>query len=184
MADGDGCTRATDDKEDSMERALLTVMVAAFLIPAAAAGGGWATVGLAGLPDDVRAGDTWDANITVLRHGRTPTDGAKPVLTIMNTNGERESFAARPAKGIGKYVAHVVFPSPGEWRFSIDNGLAATGYGIDATTTYAPVTIGPSDAGGFPLLPVVLVTVTLAALAGLSAVALRRRTAHEPVPTA
>ena len=167
-----------------MKRALVAVVVAAFLMPAAAVGGGWATVGLANLPEDVRAGDTWDAQITVLRHGRTPTDGAKPILTIMNTTGERESFAARPANGVGKYVAHVVFRSPGEWRFSIDNGLAATGYGIDATTTYAPVTIGPSDARGFPLLPIVLVAVAAIVLAALSAAALRRRTAQEPVPTA
>ena len=168
-----------------MKRPLLIALVAALLTPAAAFAGGWATVGLANPPEDVNAGDTWDAQITVLQHGRTPTDGARPVLTITNGKGDSKSFPARPAQGSGKYVAHVVFPAAGQWRFAIDNGFSATGYGIDATTTYAPVTIGAADDGaGFPLLPVTLGVVVLVALAALSAVALRRRTAREPLPTA
>ncbi len=121
-----------------MKRALIAVVVAALLLPAVAVGGGWATVGLANLPDGVRAGETWNAQITILRHGRTPTDGAKPVVTIANDRGVTKSFPAKPASGVGKYVAHVVFPSAGTWRFSIDNGLSATGYGIDATEAAAP----------------------------------------------
>jgi hypothetical protein len=168
-----------------MKRALLATLIAALLTPAGALAGGWATVGLANPPEDVNAGDKWDAQITVLQHGRTPTDGAKPVLTITNGKGDGKTFPARPAKGVGKYVAHVVFPAAGEWRFSIDNGFSATGYGIDATTTYAPVTIGASDdAGGFPMLPVALGAVVAVALAAVSAFTLRRRTGREPLPTA
>jgi hypothetical protein len=168
-----------------MKRALVAAALAALVVPSASLAGGWATVGLANLPNGVRAGDSWNAQITVLRHGRTPTDGAKPALTITNGNGDTKTFPARPAKGVGKYVAHVVFPSGGEWRFSIDNGLSATGYGVDATTTYAPVTIAAPDGGGgsFPLLPVAVGALGAAALAAISVLAVRRRTADAPVPT-
>src|SRR5215210_212064 len=167
-----------------MKRALVAAALAAVVVPSASLAGGWATVGLANLPDGVRAGDAWNAQITVLRHGRTPTDGAKPAVTITNGNGDTKTFPARPANGVGKYVAHVVFPSAGEWRFSIDNGLAATGYGIDATTTYAPVTISapPGGGGGFPVLPVGLGAFAAAAIAATLVVVARRRAAHEPVP--
>jgi hypothetical protein len=77
-----------------------------------------------------------------------------------------------------------VFPSAGTWRFSIDNGLSATGYGMDATTTYAPVEIGAPGGGGngFPVLPVTLGFLAVVA-SGVLALTLRRRAQH-PVPAA
>ena len=95
--------------------------------------------------------------------------------------------AAKPATGTGKYVAHVVFPSTGTWRFEINNGLSATGFGIDATTTYAPVTVAaPPGSGGFPTLPVaigILAAATAAAIAAAVVVGPRRRAAQAPLPT-
>jgi hypothetical protein len=168
-----------------MKRAVLVAAVASLALPAAAAAGGWATVGVANLPDGVRAGDVWNAQITVLRHGRTPTDGARPVVTIVNTDGTSKSFAAKPGRETGTYVARVVFPSGGTWRFSIDNGLSATGYGVDATTTFAPVEIAPPGGGGdgdsAPILPLVLGALSAAAIAAVLVLTIRRR-AHQAVP--
>ena len=116
----------------------------------AASAGGWATVGIEPLPPE-QAGTPWNVTITVLRHGRTPTDGAKPTLTIRNAEtGKTITYAAKPA-GNGRYTARVVFPSEGTWRYTVSNGLAATGYGTSQTQTFAPVEIG--GGAGDPALP-------------------------------
>jgi len=146
------------------------VLAAVAAVPASA--GGWATVGLASMPEGVSSGETWEAEITVLRHGVTPTDGAAPSLTIRSQQGDvSETFAAEPTGETGVYVARVVFPSTGTWSYEIDNGLVATGYGESATTTYAPVTIGAGSGDGpslFPALPFgILVVVVALAAAGL-----------------
>ena len=107
-------------------------------------------------PEGLTAGETWKAEFTVLRHGVTPTDGAAPSVTIRDERRRSETFAAVPTGETGAYVAHVLFPGAGRWDLEIDNGLAATGYGVSAITTYAPVTIEPPHAGGdsgVPALP-------------------------------
>ncbi len=156
---------------------LIALAVAATALAGAgtALAGGWATVGLAASPDGVAAGETWRAQITVLRHGVTPTDGARPTLTIRNVrSGKTAAFAAKPAGNKGVYEARVVFPESGTWSYAIDNGLAATGYGVSATTTYAPVAIGPGDGGSsVPVWP--FVAGAALALAALAALAVRRR---------
>ena len=135
---------------------VISTLVLAVVGAGSASAGGWATVGLESMPDGVNAGDAWTAEITVLRHGVTPTDGAAPILTIRNKKtGASESFEAQPAGETGVYTARVVFPDAGTWSYEIDNGLAATGYGESATTTYSPVAIaGPSsDDGASSALP-------------------------------
>jgi hypothetical protein len=157
---------------------LLPALVAALAVTGAASAGGWATVSLESLPIGLNAGETWKAQITVLRHAVTPTDGASPRMTIRK-GSESETFEAEPTGKTGGYEALVVFPEPGEWMLEVDNGLAATGYGESATTTFGPVTISgpatgaPSD---FPVLPVTVVAgaLALAAAAVFGARRLRR----------
>jgi len=156
-----------------------TALAIALAAVGEAGAGGWATVGLAPLPNGTEAGETWRAQITVLRHGVTPTDGAAPSVTIREKQtGRTASFAAEPTGKTGVYEALVVFPEPGEWSFSVDNGLAATGYGVSATTTYGPVTIAPVSDGGaapgsFPVLPVAAAAAALA-LAAVGMLGVRR----------
>jgi YtkA-like len=127
----------------------LSVLAVALAAPAAAPGGGWATVELAAMPVGLDAGDTWTARFTVLRHGVTPTDGAEPSLTIVDAEfSKRSTFPAAPAGEPGVYEAAVVFPEAGTWTFEIDNGLEATGYGVSQTTTFDLVTIGAPGGGG------------------------------------
>jgi hypothetical protein len=148
----------------------LSALAVALVGAGSAAAGGWASVKLAPPPNGLEAGDAWRAEITVLRHAITPTDGARPVLFIRNEAGsERLRFEAKPTGATGVYAANVVFPVAGVWRYSVDNGLAATGYGESAMTTYAPVTIGSGSGGGggsFPGLPVVALAGALAATGG------------------
>ncbi|MGH3137025.1 MAG: FixH family protein [Gaiellaceae bacterium] len=159
---------------------LVSALTLAAVAAAPASAGGWATVALASTPEGVSAGETWEAQITVLRHGVTPTDGAAPSMTIHNADaGLHETFAAESTGDTGVYVARIVFPEPGSWSFEIDNGLMATGYGESATTTYAPVMIdaGPGGGGSFPAVPLgVAAAIALAAAVAYGARRLRKLT--------
>jgi hypothetical protein len=106
--------------------ALLAVIAAALAAPAAATAGGWATVGFEPPPDDLAPGDTWDLEMTVLQHGRTPLDGVKPEVIVSREDGGAEaSFAAHPTGEPGVYRASVVFESAGEWKLVVDDGFTA-----------------------------------------------------------
>jgi hypothetical protein len=159
---------------------VLAAIVGALAVPLAATGGGWATVQLESVPTDIDAGGTWNARLTVLRHGETPTDGAAPIITISGEKGAAETFAAKPAGEPGVYEAAVVFPSAGEWTYEISDGLAATGYGMDTTTTYAPVSVGEAPGGGvtgdeLPALPLAGIAFLLALAGAAAAVVMVRR---------
>jgi hypothetical protein len=159
----------------------LAVLAVALAAPAAAPAGGWATVELEALPSGVDAGDTWNARFTVLRHGVTPTDGAEPSVTIVDTESLAETtFPVSPAGETGVYEAAVVFPEGGDWQINIDNGLVATGHGVSATTRFGPVTIadapgGPGGSGDGVLAPLPLAGLgLLLVLAAAAVFGLRR----------
>ncbi len=158
-----------------MRRIAIAVALASTLVvPAAAQAGGWATVVLAPPPAGLQAEETWTAQLTVLRHGRTPTDGAAPSITIRGQGGT-QTFKAKPARTTGAYVAHVVFPKAGSWRYEVSDGLTATGYGYSQTHTYAAVDISPGTGGGggVPTWPFVLAAIAL--VAGAAAMLARQR---------
>jgi hypothetical protein len=149
----------------------LVIVVAALVAASTALAGGWASVTLEATPTGIGAGDTWNAQLTVLRHGITPTDGAEPSVTIVNeATGAEQTFQAEPTGETGKYAAAVVFPESGEWRYSVNDGLAATGYGISQVSTYPPVTVTGSTGGGaspdVPVAPVLVVLVAALAFCG------------------
>lgn len=183
-----------------MRRILIAAIAAGALYQAGVASAGcMATVGLAAPPQDIAPGTTWSAEITVLQHGVRPLPNAKtaqPTLTIVNTeNGRQQTFVARPTNDPAVYVADVVFPAAGSWRYEVFDDFTSWG-GEPApcaqTHTFAAVDVGgpaggvsqtpPSsgepapaqpvpaaasgDDGGFPVWPVVG-----AVLAGLAAIA-------------
>lgn len=125
-------------------RALLLAGVAALLVAAPASAGGWATAGL-GPPDDgIGAGDTWNAEVTILQHGVTPLVGVSPVVKI-SKGGKTHEFAAAPTGEDGVYLAKVEFPSEGSWTYQVDDGFGRT-------HSFAPVQIGAgSGDGGFAI---------------------------------
>ena len=158
-----------------MKRLLLGLALAGLLLPAAATGGGFATVQLSSLPAGTDAGGTWTPTMTILQHGVTPLDGLQPAVRITDENGEITTFAAKPAGETGTYVADVKFPSAGTWRYEIWDGFSQT-------HTYSPVTIGDGGGSSFPTAPVAGVALVVVALAGALLLALRRRrTAPRPV---
>jgi hypothetical protein len=153
-----------------MLRALLTLVSAALLLPALAAGGGFATVQLDSLPAGTGAGGPWTPTLTVLQHGRTPLDGVSPTIRISSGTQTRE-FQATPTGEPGQYRAEVEFPTAGTWRYEIWDGFSQT-------HTYAPVAIGnpAGDVGdaGFPWLWLVAAGAAVLAVLVLAPLALRR----------
>jgi YtkA-like len=149
----------------------LAASAAALLAPGAALAGGWATVGVAPLPDDVAPGATWSPEITILQHGRTPLDGLSPTVTIRDEEGASHSSTATPSEESGVYLASVVFPEAGRWGVVVDSGFG------DSRLTFGPVRIGDGASSGSDLwsLPTggLAVAAALALLAG-GAIAARR----------
>jgi hypothetical protein len=159
--------------------AIAAALAALLVVPAAGQAGGWATVVLAPPPVGLGADETWTAQFTVLRHGRTPTDGAAPSITIRGKSGS-QTFRAKPAGATGAYVAQVVFPTAGSWRYEVSDGLTATGYGVSQTHTYAAVEIAPGTGGGGGGLPVWPFALAAIALVVAAASMLARQRSRRP----
>jgi hypothetical protein len=156
-------------------RALLLAVSAALLLAAPAAAGGFATAGLSPPDGGIGAGDTWNAEVTILQHGVTPLVGISPVVSI-SKGGETHRFAAVPTRKDGVYLAKVAFPSEGTWRYQVDDGFSQT-------HSFAPVQIGAgSGDGGFAIPDWTWVLVAAAGgLLVLLLVARRSRPATAPV---
>jgi hypothetical protein len=156
-------------------RTLLILTFTALALPAAALGGGFATAGVGPPSDGLGAGDTWHAKITLLQHGITPLQGVSPTITIRGP--ETRTFAARPTEDPGVYVADVVFPTAGSYRYEVDDGFSQV-------HSFAAVRIGGPEAApggdGFPgwlIAPLAAAAMALAAGAVLA-----RRRAAQGVP--
>jgi hypothetical protein len=152
-------------------RTLISLILVALAIPAAAAAGGWATAGVSSPPPGTGAGDTWRAEITILQHGATPLTGINPTLTIIGP--ETKTFTAEPTGEPGVYVAQVVFPTGGSYRYEINDDFSQV-------HTFGPVEIAPaaggaSDGRGFPAWGIAPIALAALGLAGLMALAVRRR---------
>jgi hypothetical protein len=160
-----------------MKKILLALVAAAVLAPVASAGG-WATVGLSSLPSsDLRAGETWAVDLTVLQHARTPLEGVQPSITLRSDGGDVAGpFAATPTKQPGVYHAEVRFPSSGTWHYSIDDGFSQV-------HTFKPVEVGPGSApSSFPTVPVGGIALALLLAAALVLFVRRSRSAPQPAP--
>ncbi len=123
---------------------VLSTLAVALVATATATAGGWATVGIAPLPDGTEPGATWRPEIIVLQHGRTPLDGLAPVVRITDEDGASREFLAMPTGKTGVYDADVVFPGQGEWRIAVESGFG------DSRLTYGPVSITSSPREGAP----------------------------------
>jgi hypothetical protein len=167
-----------------MRRLILGSLLAAALLPAGvASAGGWATAGVGPPPDGgISAGDTWNAQVTILQHGQTPLVGVKPTLTIRNDSGKAVTFPARPTSKPGVYLAKVKFPSDGKWRYEVYDGFGA--YGGAKTHTFGTIAVGGTGGGGssFPILPSLggAAFVLLAAAGLVLFIRRQRRTAPAP----
>ena len=139
-----------------MRRILIAAIAAGALYQAGVASAGcMATVGLAPPPQGIAPGTTWSAEITVLQHGVQPLPNAKtarPTLTIVNTeSGTQQTFVARRTKDPAVYVADVVFPAAGSWRYEVFDDFTSEGgqpVPCAQTHTFAAVDVGGPTGGG------------------------------------
>ena len=158
-----------------MRRAIVTLAVL-LAVPAAAQAGGWATVGLSSLPEGTQPGGSWDVELTILQHGRTPLEGVEPAVIVRGGDGSQTRFDATPTGEPGVYRAEVEFPAAGEYRYAVDDGF------VGAVHTYPPVTIGaaasvpPAPSDGPPWAPIAAAA-AVAALLAAALMAGRRRLA-------
>jgi hypothetical protein len=144
-----------------MKRILIAAVLVGALVQAGAASAGcMATVGLAPPPEGIAPGTTWTAELTVLQHGVNALPNAKtarPTVTIVNTEtNATRTFVARGTKDPEVFVANVVFPTAGNWRYEVFDDFSSWG-GEPApcaqTHTFAAVTIGGPAGGGTPSGP-------------------------------
>jgi hypothetical protein len=171
---------------------LLAVTAALLALPGSAAAGGWATVGL-DPPTGLEAGDTWEAELTILQHGRTPLEGVEPRVVVSKygkRSGDERIFPAKPTKEPGVYRAEVVFDEPGTWSYRVNDGFtaehdfspvvvrepgAAKTLELASTAAAAPPSAG--DDGGPDYLLAILAAAAAAFMAGGGAALLQRRRA-------
>jgi len=143
-------------------------IIALLALPAAALGGGWATVGLSSTPDGLEPGATWNVELDVRQHGRTPLSDVHPTVRITSGVLSR-TFATEPTGKPGVHRASVTFPRAGTWRYVVDDGFSRR-HG------YPPVRIEAGAAPAAAAAPTGRATaydrVALAALAGIAATAL------------
>jgi YtkA-like protein len=163
--------------------AVAGALAATLIAPASSLAGGFATVGLSSLPDGARPGEAWLVDLTVLQHGRTPLEGVKPVVRIGHPGpGTARRFWAVPTGEPGVYRAKVVFPSAGEWTYSVDDGftqvhdfgtvrIAADNNGVAAGVGSA--TAGPD--GGMSWPDALGIAAAAGIVASLGTALLRRR---------
>ncbi len=128
-----------------LSRVGLVVLVSALVCPAAALGGGFATVGLQSQPEGIDPGEPWMAEFTVLQHGRTPFLDGRPQVTVHSADGSiAGSFPARLVNKTGLYRARVVFPESGRFEYVIDDGFSQR-------HTFPPVTVGAGEGDPAPV---------------------------------
>lgn len=168
-----------------IRRAVLGVVaIAAMAVPATAGAGGFATVGLQGLPTDVRAGVPWAAEFTVLGHGRRALPELSPTVTITRADGTgARTFTATETERPGVYRANVVFPANGSWSMVISEWKGSPGH------TFGTVDVGgasrpAASAGATPdhdgPWGALLAALAAGLLAGGAAALLQRRRAPGP----
>ena len=139
-----------------MKRILIAAVLVGALVEAGVASAGCvATVGLAPPPAGIAPGTTWTAEMTVLLHGINALPNAKtaqPTLTIVNTEtGASKTFVARGTNDPVVFVADVVFPSAGSWRYEVYDDFSSEGgqpVPCAQTHTFSAVTVGGPAGGG------------------------------------
>ena len=106
-----------------MSRIALLAAFAFAALTGTAHAGGWATVELGEMPSGLVAGEPWRVELIVRQHGLTPMSDVTPSVEISSGAGVVRTFAARPTRQVGHYVAEVTFPSAGEWKTRLYDGF-------------------------------------------------------------
>jgi hypothetical protein len=147
-------------------RTLLAVLGLALLLPATAQAGGWATAGVLNPPQGVAPGETWNARIEILQHGRTPLTGVEPAVIVGD-----QRFPAKPTDKPGVYTAAVKFTQAGNVEYLVDDGFGNAGAAghsffaeIGGSAAPAPAAAAGDDFPWMPMLAGAFAALGLAVL--------------------
>jgi hypothetical protein len=115
-------------------RAVAIVGTAALLWTASAFAGGSAVMPEGTVPQDLRVGETWVAELRALNCGVLPEEaGMRPWMAIENVaTGERIRIRPKPVRQVDDrtmiYAAEIAFPTAGSWRYSIGDRSYSYGW--------------------------------------------------------
>jgi hypothetical protein len=110
--------------------------------------GGWATVTLDALPENVVAGQPLTIGFVVRQHGVTPLGNLSPAPTVYATNpatGERVTAKAKDEGAVGHYVATITLPSAGTWNWEV--------HAFGPVAKLAPLTVVSAATTASPIAP-------------------------------
>ncbi|MBI3942064.1 MAG: c-type cytochrome [Chloroflexi bacterium] len=83
--------------------------------------GGWSVVTLDQIPQKMIAGEPQTISFMVRQHGRTPMQNITPRISATQRSGAKlVEVTAQPKGEIGHYVATLILPDPGEWKWTIN----------------------------------------------------------------
>lgn len=159
---------------------LLIALLAIIGLGGTAAAGGWAVTTLDAMPTPI-PGQPVDVGFTIRQHGVTPIDIADGVaIEVVAVDGTVQRFPAERQGVLGHYVASVVFPTSGEFNWSVIQGsFGPQDLGVltvDAATSGAVA--GGGSEHRFPAAlryGLIALAVCLAAFAVVDALSSRRR---------
>lgn len=157
-------------------------MATMVLAPGVASAGGFSTVELESPPpEDLQAGQAWEARFTVLAHGRMPMTHAEPVVRIERTDGGPvRTIEAAATSRPGTYRARVAFPKEGRWEIGIaeyEQSIAAHEFGTVRVGPQAAMATSDGSRGGLGSLAALAIALGLGLLAGGAAWLAQRNTA-------
>jgi hypothetical protein len=126
-----------------MNTALLSLALAALVgtSPAPLPFGGWASISVEKVPDQVVTGKAFDLVFVVKQHGKSPLSGLKPTLEIKG-GSPVDRIAAEPGKEKGQYKATVVLSTVGSYFITIHSGFADSRVTLPAINAVAVATQG------------------------------------------
>jgi hypothetical protein len=158
-----------------MTRRLILLFAALLLVPLLVViavpvhAGGWATVGITEMPEEIVAGRPFTLQFMVWQHGNKAVheiswDGKrmipiKPLVSFGSAEaGQKLMFDAQPAKEPGLFTAEIMLPEEGEYVWTIAPQPLA------GVTEFEPLTVIPAGTG----TAVDPVTAQMLSLAGIT----------------
>ena len=148
---------------------LLATALLLVMAPAVLAWPDDATVQLSSTPGGTFAGQHWDVDVSFVSQGRQMTvDSLTPSILIHDASGGRElAFPAEPTGRAGIYRATVVFPTEGDWSYTV----LADSYGTSFSFPAVHIAAAPGAAPATPA-PVALPSVPMLLMLAVLAVAM------------
>ena len=130
----------------------LLLILPLILFAAPVYAGGWATVGITEMPEEIEAGRPFTLQFMVWQHGNKPVHElsrgsnrvmpVEPVISFGSAEaGQKLMFKAQPAKQLGLFTAEIMLPAEGEYVWTIAPQPLA------GVTEFEPLTVIPAGTG-------------------------------------